>query len=113
MSVDKVRDYCGKTEWEQHFREASGIKHRDRAVGYTLATYADYKTGENIRPGLQGIAGRWESDRGELSKAVKSLCKLGWIELVEDRSAKPTSSPNMYRLAIPEGAPVIGAPGFD
>lgn len=78
---------------------SGGFSHSYATVIQALATYADYDTGENARPG----SGRLERDTGlstsTVARATAWAQSAGWVELV--KAAVRGHSVNVYRMTFP------------
>jgi hypothetical protein len=71
-----------------------------RNVAYTLATYADYKTGDRIKPGLATLSVAAECDVRTARTVLKILRELGLI--VCTRRSRSRDHADEYRLAVPD-----------
>ena len=91
----------GRFEWEQLLRETPGLSMAFRGVLSLMATYADYDTGEKIKPSLTKVAKRLEVPRCTLTKYVGDGVRLEWLGYTEDNSRH--GKPSVYHLTRPEG----------
>jgi hypothetical protein len=72
-----------------------------RAVALTLASYADYRVGTNVRPGTALLAVASEVDYSTAKTVMKILRDdLGLIEMV--RGGRRQGAADEYQLAMPE-----------
>lgn len=70
---------AGRFEWEQLYRRALVTPPSVKLLGYTLATYADTKTGGRIHPGIQRLAlATGQSDR-QVRRGLKALEDLDLV----------------------------------
>jgi hypothetical protein len=90
--------------WTRAFRE-SGLPTTTMAVGFIMATYADYKTGGDIRPSAETIA-RQAGLKGPHARKVtyrhmSVLCKSRWMEKTYDANhAGRRDESSRYRLTF-------------
>lgn len=89
----------GRDAWQQAWRQApkDGITPATVAVGFALATYADTEGG-SVRPSQGALARAVGVRRESAGRAVATLRRLGWVELV---SAPQGRRPGVYRLTLP------------
>src|SRR5450631_2076958 len=90
----------GRFEWEGALRETPGVSMPLRGVLSTMATYADFKTGENIRPSLSRLAEDLKVGRSTLTKYVGEGARLEWLGCTEDNGSR--GKPSVYQLTRPE-----------
>lgn len=70
-----------------------------KSVANRLAAYADYRTGERVRPGLARIAVDLEIDHKTAKAAVAVLRRVGLLRLVA--AGGRSGNADLYQLVIP------------
>lgn len=69
------------------------------AVGYALATFANYSTGENARPVQDTLAAATGAHVRTVGRALETLESLGWTSTM----ATMGNGVKVYRLTLPPG----------
>lgn len=95
----------GRFEWDRALRETPGISLALRGVLSLMATYATYKTGEDIRPSLSQLAEDLGIHRSSLTNHVGKGVRLEWLGCAEDNRLH--GKPSVYRLTRPSGGDAL------
>jgi hypothetical protein len=87
-------------EWTDVVRRAR-LGKTTKYIALMMATYADFRNGERVYPGVATIAVAAEVDYKTVQKAISVLLNVGLIELAKRRSGQPGSH-DEYRLILGE-----------
>lgn len=95
----------GRFEWERIVRQCVFPKKYTKLVAFVLATYADTKTGANVRPGQKRLAIHTGISERAVRDHIRDLEEFGLIMLLIAGSSFGRSGKGMatlYQLTIPE-----------
>lgn len=84
-------------EWARAIRDAESVTRTDLAIALVLATYADYRTGENVKPKMRNVARQVGISPSNLSRGVGRLLEGGWLARVGTK----WGNHKVFRLALP------------
>jgi hypothetical protein len=94
------------TEWQQALREAD-IPLATKGLLYVLSTYADWTTGEHIRPGAL-LQDKCHIPPRTAYRHIKPAIDAGWLVPTCNGSTAPKRNwANEYRLAVPDHRPYV------
>ncbi|PFH05768.1 hypothetical protein BX598_0382 [Micrococcaceae bacterium JKS001869] len=97
----------GRFEWEAVFRSTPVTPVSVKALGLTLATYANTRTGTDIRPGVARLAADLGTSPRTIITGLGELERAGFLECVRRGSTYGRGGKGMasvYRLTLPVGA---------
>jgi hypothetical protein len=89
------------TEWQRALR-ASDLPLATKGLLYTLSTYADWTTGEHIRPG-EKLQDECHIPPRTAYRHIKPALDAGWlVQTCHGSTAPKRTWANEYRLAVPD-----------
>ncbi|MEQ4567998.1 hypothetical protein [Paenarthrobacter sp. CAP02] len=97
--------HVGRFEWERVVRQCVFPKKYTKLVAFVLATYADTKTGMNVRPGQKRLAIHAGISDRAVRDHLRDLEEFGLIKLLITGSSFGRSGKGMatiYQLTMPE-----------
>ena len=103
MTNQRSLEGIGFFEWMELVRSLA-LHPNTKYVGMTLASYADYSTGENARPGINRLALATGRSSRTIMRALGELEEIGLVEQVmrgQSRGRNGGGLASVYRLTLP------------
>lgn len=98
---------AGRFEWEGIFRDADVKPPTKKLLGLIMATFADTRSGANVRPGVKRLAAAMGASERNTLRYVAALESEGWISCLRRGSSYGRGGKGMastYQLTVPVSA---------